>query len=222
MKKTEKEQQRLKFIDYVYSFYGAGEIYADMFENHGGLPKDVILQYVNNFIEWRGSKFHGDTIDREMFRDVCFELLDYCKHPGLEWEYDARQFIACMTNKNKNGHHTNKYGDKFCFLNGKFHCTTGPAIEFIDGTKFWFLHGKLHRTDGPAKEYANGTKVWYLNAKRHRLDGPTVEYSDGTTRWHRNDQCLGNDVKGFWAHWGLLTHEQRCNLNLHKWLVKYT
>ena len=31
------------------------------------------------------------------------------------------------------------------------------------GTKHWYLNGKYHRTDGPAIEYTDGTKCWYLN-----------------------------------------------------------
>jgi len=57
-------------------------------------------------------------------------------------------------------------GDKFCYLNGKYHRTDGPAVELSNGTKAWFLNGLLHRTDGPAIEYANGTKEWYLNGKQ--------------------------------------------------------
>jgi hypothetical protein len=33
------------------------------------------------------------------------------------------------------------------------------------GNKFWYLDGKYHREDGPAVEYTNGTKYWYLDGK---------------------------------------------------------
>ena len=51
-------------------------------------------------------------------------------------------------------------------MNGKFHRTDGPAIEYINGTKIWYTNDKLHRTDGPAIEYANGDKEWYADDKK--------------------------------------------------------
>ena len=36
-----------------------------------------------------------------------------------------------------------------------------------DGDKYWYLNGKFHREDGPAIEYSDGTKEWCLNGKRH-------------------------------------------------------
>jgi hypothetical protein len=54
------------------------------------------------------------------------------------------------------------------------------------GNKYWFLNGKFHRVDGPAIEYANGSKFWYLNGKRHRIDGPAIEYADGSKFWFLN------------------------------------
>ena len=57
-------------------------------------------------------------------------------------------------------------GDKHWFLDGKYHRTDGPAVEYADGSKIWYLNDKLHRIDGPAIEWANGTKFWYLDGKR--------------------------------------------------------
>lgn len=51
------------------------------------------------------------------------------------------------------------------YLNGQYHRTDGPAIEWKDGYKAWFLNGKRHRIDGPAIETANGRKEWFLNGK---------------------------------------------------------
>ncbi len=58
------------------------------------------------------------------------------------------------------------------------------------GNKCWYLNGKYHRTDGPAIEYRNGTKCWYLNDKRHRTDGPAIEYYNGYKFWYLN----GNEL----------------------------
>ena len=78
------------------------------------------------------------------------------------------------------------YGKRW-YLDGKFHRTDGPAVEYTDGTKYWFLNDKFHRTDGPAVEHTDGTKLWYLDGKLHHTDGPAVEYDDGTKEWYLND-----------------------------------
>jgi hypothetical protein len=68
----------------------------------------------------------------------------------------------------------------------------------------------------------DGSRCWYLDDKLHREDGPAEEWADGSNSWHLNDNYLGDDDEGFWAHWEQLTHTQRCNLNLHFWLAKYS
>ena len=60
--------------------------------------------------------------------------------------------------------------------------------EDSDGTKRWCINGKYHRTDGPAIEWADGSKSWYLNGKCHRTDGPAIEGADGYKAWHLNGQ----------------------------------
>ena len=120
----------------------------------------------------------------------------------------------------KNGLHTDEDGSKRWYLNDKLHRVDGPAKEWANGDKCWYLNNKLHRKDGPAVEFAN-SKHWYLNGLLHREDGPAREWANGSKSWYLNDYCLGEDAEGFWAYWNLLTHAQRCNLNLHFWLVKY-
>jgi hypothetical protein len=56
-------------------------------------------------------------------------------------------------------------GNKYWYLDGKYHREDGPAVERTDGGKEWYLNGKLHREDGPAAELADGNKYWYLNDK---------------------------------------------------------
>ena len=97
----------------------------------------------------------------------------------------------------------------------------GPHIDEHDTTR-WYHNNKLHREDGPAVEYTDGTKFWYQDGLLHREDGPTDEWACGSVDWRYNGRYLGEDAEGFWAFWELLTHQQRCNLNLHFWLVKYT
>ena len=55
-----------------------------------------------------------------------------------------------------------------------------------DGNKFWYLNDKFHREDGPAIEFANGTKYWYLNDELHceeefnrRMNSPTSKFKIG-------------------------------------------
>ena len=60
--------------------------------------------------------------------------------------------------------HTN--GDKFWYINGKYHREDGPAIELASGTKFWYFNNKYHREDGPAIEYSSGDRLWFLNGKK--------------------------------------------------------
>ena len=79
-------------------------------------------------------------------------------------------------------------GDRFWYLNGKFHREDGPAFEYANGDKIWYMNGVRHREDGPAFEYANGDKEWFLNGKLHREDGPAVEYSDGDREWYLNEE----------------------------------
>ncbi len=65
--------------------------------------------------------------------------------------------------------------------------------EIVNGDKYWYINGKFHREDGPAVEFADGYKEWYLNDKRHREDGPAVEFHDGTKEWWVNDRLLSEE-----------------------------
>jgi len=65
-----------------------------------------------------------------------------------------------------------------------------PEMLILDGSKRWLLNGKFHRTDGPAIEWDDGLKQWWLNGKRHRTDGPAIERADGSKLWFLN----GNEV----------------------------
>lgn len=82
---------------------------------------------------------------------------------------------------------------------GKFHCDSGPAVEFPGGDREWWLNGELHRDgDEPAIEIVDsgsktmwpypmsgfravqffrllpGAKVWAKDGYAHRDEGPTV------------------------------------------------
>jgi hypothetical protein len=70
----------------------------------------------------------------------------------------------------RNGLHTSMDGTKEWYLNGQYHRTDGPAIEFADGAKWWYLNGRRHRTDGPATEEADGSKEWFLNDQYYSFD----------------------------------------------------
>ena len=84
-----------------------------------------------------------------------------------------------------------KDGNKYWYLDGKFHRADGPAIEYSNGVTAWYLNGQRHREDGPAVIFTNGTKIWYINDQCHRLDGPAyINIDIGTTSWVINN----NDV----------------------------
>ena len=79
---------------------------------------------------------------------------------------------------------TDANGNKYWYINGKWHREDGPAVEWANGNKCWYIRGKLHRKDGPAAECADGTKYWYINGKCHREDGPAIEYANGDKHWY--------------------------------------
>ncbi len=61
----------IKFVDYVMSFYGVGEIY-DI-----GASRDEVLLGTGvriGLCKWNGVSFEGDTIDREAVRDIILEM----------------------------------------------------------------------------------------------------------------------------------------------------
>ena len=122
----------------------------------------------------------------------------------------------------KNGLHIDENGDKHWYLDDKLHREDGPAQEWFNGNKCWYINDKLHREDGPAVELANGNYRWFLNGKLHKEDGPAVSWINETVDWWLYGDELGSNAVGFWAHWNLLSHQQRCNLNLHTWLAKYS
>ena len=35
--------------------------------------------------------------------------------------------------------------------------------EIVNGDKYWYINGKFHREDGPAADYADGFKSGWLN-----------------------------------------------------------
>ena len=70
----------------------------------------------------------------------------------------------------KDGLHVFEHGDKEWYVNGNYHRTDGPAIEWANGHKEWWLHGQRHREDGPAIEFVNGNKYWFLNGNEYTED----------------------------------------------------
>ena len=89
-------------------------------------------------------------------------------------------------------------GNKYWYLNGKFHREDGPSVEYIDGTKYWHIEGKLHRIDGHAIENIIGDKLWYIEHKLHRMDGPAIEYSNGDKYWfYHGEQILCSSTEEF-------------------------
>ena len=76
------------------------------------------------------------------------------------------------------------FPDGFLSLNGDMNIETDKF-----GNKYWFLNGELHREGGPAIDGISGSKEWFLNGKRHREDGPAVERDDGSKECRKLCDC---------------------------------
>jgi len=64
---TQTEQQLDEFVDYVFSFYGEGGIYPM------GATLSLIQQATDDvmqILKIKGEEFCGDSIDRELVRDL--------------------------------------------------------------------------------------------------------------------------------------------------------
>ncbi len=61
-----------EFVDYVLSFYGHGEIY-DM----GVMRDDVLLATGVRLESRKDIEFQGDTLDRELVRDILIVRFGY-------------------------------------------------------------------------------------------------------------------------------------------------
>jgi antitoxin component YwqK of YwqJK toxin-antitoxin module len=93
--------------------------------------------------------------------------------------------------------------------NGEYHRESGPALAYYypDGSikgEYYHLDGVLHRELAPAA-------IWY--------------YPDGSIEvesFYLNGECLGRDNKGFWAFWDRLTEDKRQNLELLKYLARFS
>jgi len=93
---------------------------------------------------------------------------------------------------------------------GQFHCATGPAIVWEDGSQYWYLYNRLHRNDGPAIELPTGHKEWWFNGQRHRLNGPAIERPNGSKEYWIHNQCILIE-KDYWTEiyeMGLITKEE--------------
>jgi len=67
---TQTEQQLDEFVDYVFSFYGEGGVYPM------GATLPLIQQATNDIIQIlqiKNEEFCGDSIDRELVRDLLIE-----------------------------------------------------------------------------------------------------------------------------------------------------
>ena len=83
-------------------------------------------------------------------------------------------------------------GNKYWYINGKYHRENGPAIESKNGDKWWYVNDELHRENGPAVEHYDGSKEWYKNDKSHRYDGPAKEWAAGSVEYWYNGNYLYN------------------------------
>jgi hypothetical protein len=115
---------------------------------------------------------------------------------------------------------------------------------FMSRCKEWrdsggFIHkqwredfGLLHRKCGPAQiicrpDGSPHMESFWLHGNRHNHLGPAVIIYNIDGSIMREEFCLdgeflGFDEYGFWKLWGNLTHEQRQDRNILKYLVRYS
>ncbi len=60
--------QGKEFVDYVWSFYGPGQIYGDYFKN--ALTKTELKRAIKEHLANPPFPFDGDSVDREYVRDI--------------------------------------------------------------------------------------------------------------------------------------------------------
>lgn len=116
------------------------------------------------------------------------------------------------------------------YRNGKLHRDDGPAWIYQKQpgrlTHRYYQYGKMHRNDGPAectfdKETMEMVRYeYYVKGRMHCITGPADWNNGGWYSWWFKGMCLGRDKQGFWELWGLLTDEQRNNLDLLMWLPR--
>lgn len=80
-----------EFFDYVWSFYGPMQIYGDFFDNN--LTADELHNAIKIRKQYKGFKFHSDSIDREMVRDIIFFL----RGKKTDLEYDVKFIMQTLT-----------------------------------------------------------------------------------------------------------------------------
>jgi len=84
-------------------------------------------------------------------------------------------------------------------LEDSIHRTSGPAIEWTDGSRFWCTNNRFHRDDGPAIELANGSKEWYQDGLLHSTRGPAVTHLDN--RGNRDDRYYIKGIRLYFDGW---------------------
>ena len=90
--------------------------------------------------------------------------------------------------------HTNNFGTKEYYVNGKLHRSNDlPAIEFANGSKLYYVNGKKHRDNNlPAYISLNGSKEYYLYGIQYSLDDFKAAVRDRTgLPWYKNPSLKG-------------------------------
>lgn len=85
----------------------------------------------------------------------------------------------------KNGWVTDRFGNKYHYINGLIHNNEGPSVMLNNGAKFWYKNNLTHREDGAAKEYSDGDKAWYYDGRclGTSWDGYSQEQFEGWKRF---------------------------------------
>jgi nucleotide-binding universal stress UspA family protein len=80
------------FVDYVWSFYGPGELYGDAFGDT--LEKSEVVKAVKMLIQNKGYEFAADSVDREFVRDIML-----ANRGETDTEYDVSKFLSTASHR---------------------------------------------------------------------------------------------------------------------------
>jgi hypothetical protein len=180
------------------------------------IDKQIPIRVYNkqkNRMEWKvGEVLHRLDGPALIYPDGSFEwrrygILHREKGPAMAWTAGSKRYLSDRMVYDNNGNivrssdDLEKYvefhkGGYACLIDGKYHCTAGPAIRFDDGEEHWCINGCYHRDgDNPAliRECAKeGIKyAYYKNDKLHRLGKPAVIYHEGAEEWWRDGENIG-------------------------------
>jgi hypothetical protein len=153
-------EEKKEFKEYLTDFYGKEGTWKEFFPPKGASAKEInlaILMYTN----WEGCEWEGgDSIDREITRDVM--LYNRGKKKGLEWQKKVNKIVSS---------HSEFLKSKYA--NGGMLEDDFRDPEFIDTEKgiLKFEVKELDTDGNTIVEYDEESNNWYWEYKKVYKDG---------------------------------------------------